>query len=101
MHQQNDSEKPKKTHRSHYVLCTRLMSEKGPLFRDWVQVGSEPAPPHISVLSYNVLAESYCKPAYFPYANPAVKVFPYRFPRIAAELRHYRADIITLQVSVF
>lgn len=55
-----------------------------------------------SVLSFNVLAEQYTKPAYFPYCDPKFLEFPYRMTLASEMLSQANADIICLQeVDVF
>lgn len=41
----------------------------------------------ISVLSYNILADIFCKPDYFSYADPKILDFKYRSVKIIEEIK--------------
>ncbi len=51
----------------------------------------------IRVLSYNMLADCYTRPQYFPYVSPGNLAFFNRAKKVVAELKSTMADIICLQ----
>ncbi len=65
---------------------------------EYITVNPGPSGPSFRVLSYNVLADCYTRPAYFPYVKPANLPFAARCVRVVEELKKTNADIICLQV---
>jgi len=51
------------------------------------------------VMSYNILAPSYCTAEKFELTNPKYLDWEYRKKLILDEIAYYRADIICLQVN--
>ena len=49
------------------------------------------------LLTFNVLADSLCRPAWFPYASPEALAWPARSRRIQQLVREHDADVICLQ----
>jgi mRNA deadenylase 3'-5' endonuclease subunit Ccr4 len=50
----------------------------------------------LHVMSYNILADRLALPNYFPHTTRSRLAFEFRGPRIIAEIRQSRADIICL-----
>jgi len=53
------------------------------------------------VMSYNILAPSYCTSEKFELTNPKYLDWEYRKKLILDEIAYYRADIICLQVKFY
>ena len=67
------------------------------LLNEFVKLESKSKEPAISVMTYNILADCYCLPNYFPYAQHSILSFTYRAPKILNEIKSTNADIICLQ----
>eukprot|EP01017_Pseudomicrothorax_dubius_P034965 TRINITY_DN4846_c0_g3_i2.p1 TRINITY_DN4846_c0_g3~~TRINITY_DN4846_c0_g3_i2.p1 ORF type:complete len:153 (-),score=11.94 TRINITY_DN4846_c0_g3_i2:158-616(-) len=51
----------------------------------------------ISILSFNILADCYCPPEFFPYADKQILLHSYRAPLIVKQIGELDADIVCLQ----
>lgn len=54
-----------------------------------------------TVMCYNVLSDKYCTRQLYGYCPPWALTWEYRKKTILAEIKRYRADILSLQVSSF
>lgn len=82
---------------------SRQRSLKGPARVPAVRLVPRPQPlksssaDEISVVSYNILADSFAKPARLPHARPHDLAWARRWASLQAELASLAADIICLQ----
>lgn len=54
--------------------------------------------PHLRIVTYNILADKYAMSGAKNYCPKQLRLWSSRWPRLMAELNHYNADIICLQV---
>lgn len=68
-----------------------------PLYRNWISIENSFTSESFRILSYNILAQCYTKPSYFPWASLDQLDWGFRSKQLLQEILSYTADIICLQ----